>query len=122
MASILIKTGQHADYCYPLGRRTTVIGRGEALFIQIIDQQVSRKHLQIRYDPTSDSYLAVDLKSLHGVFINGTKISRETPLKDNDLITIGNTTLLFTAKDFSEHQYAIYQYKKVGERTRLTLC
>ena len=51
MASLIVSSGkQEGDY-YPLGRRTNVIGRDEALFIQILDHMVSRKHLQIRFDP-----------------------------------------------------------------------
>ena len=54
MASLIVTSGkQEGDY-YPLGRRTNVIGRDEALFIQILDNMVSRKHLQIRFDPETN--------------------------------------------------------------------
>ena len=35
MASIIIKTGKHIGYYYSLGRRTTVVGRAEALAIRL---------------------------------------------------------------------------------------
>ena len=50
MASIIVVTGSNKGDYYPLGHRTTVIGRDEALPIQILDPKVSRKHMQIRYD------------------------------------------------------------------------
>ena len=37
-----------------------------------------------------------------------------------DQIRIGETTLLFTDKDFDKRQSALEHYKKVGERQRPT--
>jgi pSer/pThr/pTyr-binding forkhead associated (FHA) protein len=121
MASIIIMTGtQKGDY-YPLGHRTNVVGRDEALLIQILDEHVSRKHLQIRFDKDKDKYYAVDMKSKHGVLINGTKIRDETLLHNEDCITVGQTTLLFTLKDFTDRESALSHFKKVGERIRPTV-
>jgi len=96
MASLFIISGdQKGDY-YPLGARTNVVGRDEALPIQVLDNLVSRKHLQIRYDKRRSQYLALDMKSKHGVFINDRRIVEETLLADGDEILIGQTILLFT--------------------------
>lgn len=120
MAAIIVTSGdQKGDY-YPLGQRTNVIGRAEALPIQILDDLVSRKHLQIRFDKDKNQYHALDMKSKHGVFINGRKISEETALVDEDQILIGQTTLLFTDKDFDDRESALSHFKKVGERMRPT--
>jgi pSer/pThr/pTyr-binding forkhead associated (FHA) protein len=120
MASIFVMTGtQKGDY-YPLGRRTNVIGRDEALLIQILDDRVSRKHMRIGFDADSGRYYASDMHSRHGVFVNGNKITDETPLNDGDYITIGGTTLLFTVKDFADRESALSHFKKVGERERPT--
>lgn len=120
MASLIVTSGrQEGDY-YPLGRRTNVIGRDEALFIQILDHMVSRKHLQIRFDQNGDRYFAYDMKSRNGVYVNNRKIEDETPLKDGDIILIGLTSLLFTDKDFKDKESALQHYKKVGERMRVT--
>ncbi len=67
MASIIVTSGGAIGNFDPLGHRTNVIGRDEAVPIQIIDEHVSRKHLQIRYDKEKDQYLALDMKSLHGL-------------------------------------------------------
>ena len=121
MASLIVMTGtQKGDY-YPLGHRTNVVGRDEALLIQILDEHVSRKHLQIRFDKDKDKYYAVDMKSKHGVLINGTKISDETVLNNEDCITIGKTSILFTVKDFTDRESALSHFKKVGERIRPTV-
>jgi pSer/pThr/pTyr-binding forkhead associated (FHA) protein len=120
VASIIVTSGsQKGDY-YPLGQRTNVIGRDEALPIQILDELVSRKHLQIGFDKDTKRYYAFDMKSKHGVFINGKKISKETILADGDQIHIGRTTLLFTDQDFDNRESALSHFKKVGERIHTT--
>ena len=120
MASLFIISGdQKGDY-YPLGVRTNVVGRDEALPIQILDDLVSRKHLQIRYDKRQRRYFALDMKSKHGVFINDRKITEETALADGDEVLIGDTTLLFTEKKFEDWESAMSHFKKVGERMRPT--
>jgi len=120
MASLIVTSGkQEGDY-YPLGRRTNVIGRDEALFIQILDNMVSRKHMQIRFDQDTSRYFAYDMKSRNGVYVNNRKIEKETPLRDGDIILIGLTSLLFMDKDFKDKDSALLHYKKVGERMRVT--
>ena len=121
MASIIVISGnQKGDY-YPLGHRTNVIGRDEAVPIQILDKHISRKHMQIRFNKDQERYYALDMKSKHGVFINGSKVNSETVLVDGDQIHIGQTDLLFTEKDFADRESALSHFKKVGERIRPTV-
>lgn len=120
MASIIVMTGDRKGDYYPLGRRTNIIGRDEALPIQILDERVSRKHVRIRFDAEKQKYYAADIGSKHGVFINGRKIPEETVLVDGDFITIGSTSLYFTLKDFKDRESALSHFKKVGERARPT--
>jgi pSer/pThr/pTyr-binding forkhead associated (FHA) protein len=120
MASLIVTNGkQEGDY-YPLGRRTNVIGRDEALPIQILDNMVSRKHLQVRFDPNLSRYYAFDMKSRNGVYLNNRKIEGEVALKDGDVLLIGLTSLLFADQDFTDKESALMHYKKVGERMRVT--
>ena len=121
MASIIIMSGPKKGDYYPLGHRTNVIGRDEALLIQILDEHVSRKHVQIHFDKDKEQYFALDMKSKHGVFINGSKINNETALADGDQSYIGQTDLLFTEKDFADRESALSHFKKVGERFRPTM-
>ncbi len=121
MASIIVATGERKGDYYPLGMRTNVIGRDEAVPIQILDEHVSRKHMQIRFDKDGGRYYALDMKSKHGVFINSIQINNEAVLADNDHILVGQTTLLFTLKDFDDRENALYHFKKVGERQRPTI-
>lgn len=121
MASIIITSGQKKGEYLPLGRRINVIGRAEALPMQVLDDLVSRKHLRIRYDEKTKEHAAEDMDSKHGVFINNRKITELTPLKEGDLIRIGQTVLMFTEKDFDDTESALAHYKKAGERQRPTM-
>ena len=120
MASIIITSGEQKGEFLPLGRRISVIGRGEALPMQILDDLVSRKHLRIWFNEDTSTYDAEDMDSKHGVFINGHKITERTRLNEDDEILIGQTTLLFTEEDFDDRESALMHYKKFGERMRPT--
>jgi len=120
MASIIVISGEQKGHYCPLGKRTTVIGRNETLPFQILDEKVSRKHLKIRFDPETQTYLASDMGSKHGTLINGLKVTKETTLMDNDYVTIGQAHLMFTVEDFDTQESALNHYKKVGERLRPT--
>ena len=123
MASIIVMTGEQKGDYYPLGQRTNVIGRAENLPIQILDERVSRKHMKICYDTDKKAYFVTDIESKHGVLVNGIRISKtsDTPLKEEDFITIGDTSLLFTLKDFENRESALTHFKKVGEGNRPTI-
>ena len=120
MASIIVVSGNQQGEYLPLGRRISVIGRGESISLQILDDLVSRKHLRIYFNQTTSRYYAENMKSKHGVFINNCRITTETVLFDGDKILIGNTTLLFTENDFNDRESALCHYKKAGERKRET--
>jgi len=120
MASIIVTSGEQKGQYLPLGRRISVIGRGEALPMQILDDLVSRKHLRIWFNESTNKYDAEDMDSKHGVFINRHKITERTLLSEDDEILIGQTTLLFTEEDFDDRESALMHYKKFGERMRPT--
>ncbi len=81
MASlIIIDNTTHSTKPYPLGRRPLVIGRAENLPIQVLDDQVSRKHLKIGYDKGTKRYFVWDMHSRNGVYLNDMKVSMETAL------------------------------------------
>lgn len=121
MASIIqYNSEEQVDYL-PLGKRTSVIGRSEALPLQVLDDQVSRKHLRIRYDEGTDTHLASDMGSRNGVFVNDRKIESEAQLVEGDIIRIGNSELLYTDSDFDDAESALHHFKKAGERSRPTM-
>ena len=97
-----------------------MIGRDEAMPIQMRDTHVSRRHLRIRFDDYSGSYSITDMGSKNGVLVNGVKIHKEVKLTPDDRITIGNTTLVFTLKDFFDRECTLAHIRKLGEQEHPT--
>ena len=121
MASLIVVNGPNKGDYYPLGHRTTVVGRDEVLPVQIIDPHISRKHLKIHYNAEDGTYSVVDMGSKHGTMVNGYPVKDETVLNDNDYITLGETHLLFSLKEFQNRENALLHYKKVGQRNLPTI-
>lgn len=121
MASLIIIAGPNEGDYYPLGQRTMVVGRDEACPIQVADDLVSRKHLQVRFESAHDSYHALDMKSANGVNINGRQMTGDTQLQDGDIIELGNSRIMFTEQDFPDRESAMLHFKQRGERGRSTL-
>jgi pSer/pThr/pTyr-binding forkhead associated (FHA) protein len=120
MASVIVISGDKKGEFLPLGRRTSVIGRGEALPLQILDDFVSRKHFRIRFDKSTGRHYVDDLGSKHGTFLNHRRVTEAVALTEGDEILIGQTTLLFTDEDFDDRESALRHYQKIGERARTT--
>ncbi len=97
-----------------------MIGRDEALSLQVLDASVSRKHLRIWFEKKRNRYFAEDMQSKHGVFVNGRRVVESTAWTDGDEILIGNTTLLYTDVDFDSRESALTHYKKREERAHRT--
>ncbi|HCU25835.1 MAG TPA: Fis family transcriptional regulator [Deltaproteobacteria bacterium] len=81
---------------FDLNRKSTRIGKKEENDIVLLDNTVSRHHVEI--EMTSDSYLLKDMNSTNGTFINGLKV-KEAYLSPGDVIKIGNTEIEFVAFD-----------------------
>jgi pSer/pThr/pTyr-binding forkhead associated (FHA) protein len=116
MGSIIVTSGKQKGEYLPLGRRTSVIGRDEAISLQVLDSLVSRKHLRIWWDKDTNRYLADDMQSKHGVLINGGKLTNSAALTDGDEIMIGDTMLMYTDKEFVDRKSALEFYKERGQR------
>ena len=123
MASITVVAGESTGDYYPLAKRTMVIGRDEALPIQVKDELVSRKHIQIRYEEKdgAECFILLDMNSANGTSVNGRQITTELVLQDNDIIALGTSKLMFSTSEFPDRESALNHYKARGERGRSTL-
>jgi len=120
MGSLIIISGKQRGEYLPLGQRTSVVGRAETLPLQIVDDRVSRRHFRIHFDKDSNKYYAEDMNSKHGTLINMRRLTDKTALSEGDRIVVGETSLLFTEKDFDTKESALTHYKMVGEKSKTT--
>ncbi len=121
MASLIVVSGPNEGDYYPLGKRTVVLGRDEGCPVQILDDLVSRKHVQIRHEESDDSHHALDMKSANGMLVNSRKVESEVVLQDGDMIELGSSKVMYTVETFEDRESASEHYKKRGERQRGTL-
>ncbi len=121
MATIVVTAGPNQGQSFPLDvSRLVSVGRDDQCSIQLLDEQVSRRHLQIRFDPDEDQHYAVDMRSANGVFVNGGRVTEDRPLEEGDIILIGQSELRYTRDDVDDIDMAIEQYRKKDEWKRGT--
>jgi len=89
--SLVMPSGQRIS----LGDRPVTIGRSSECTISLSDQNVSRRHAEVR--PGSRGYAVADLGSTNGTMVNGTRIRAEQPLADGDILSFGATYIRFEA-------------------------
>jgi pSer/pThr/pTyr-binding forkhead associated (FHA) protein len=82
-----------------LGEETVIIGRTPECDIQILLDNVSRKHAQISF--RNEEYQIEDLNSTNGIYVNGIKIEK-CILRNHDLLDIGGVKILFNEEKIRE--------------------
>jgi hypothetical protein len=71
---------------------SNLVGRGTDADIQLLDQGVSRRHLDIQFD--GNFATAYDLGSTNGTAVNGHEVGSQV-LRHGDVIRVGHTRLVF---------------------------
>ncbi|HEU5267506.1 MAG TPA: DUF3662 and FHA domain-containing protein [Jatrophihabitans sp.] len=77
---------------FDLRTGSNVVGRGTESDLQLLDQGISRRHLDIQYD--GNYATAYDLGSTNGTTVNGHEISSQL-LRHGDVIRVGHTRIVF---------------------------
>ncbi len=96
--------------------RLATIGRDHVCTFQIMDDRISRVHLQIKHEESDQRHYAIDFGSANGVHVNDEKISTEVPLSNGDRIRIGSTTMVYFVEDSAETRTAIENLEKYRQR------
>ena len=122
MSFLLVVTGKNEGDFHPLPMQSVTIGRSETCTIQIVDDEVSREHVKVRYDRAGHTYHAADNLSANGVLINGSQIDEEVRLANGDMIQIGSSELIFSERDFMDRDSAIEHYRRSRQYDQSTLA
>lgn len=97
---IVVVDGPGAGEWFTLNGGLASIGRGDDQTIRLDfgDMAISRSnHAALAYDNTDHVFLLGDGGKANSVLVNGTPTSGTAPVKDGDLISIGETTLRLVA-------------------------
>ncbi len=123
MGTILVVAGRDRGGYYQLESDAVVIGRDDTCDIQIVDEMISRRHMQIlcKGEPESRTFSVSDMRSANGVFVNGRQVSDERALHDGDTIKIGETKLFFSTKRFRDLDTAMMYFKQRGQHDKGTI-
>ena len=78
-------------------QRDAVIGREGFCDLVLMKRTVSRKHARVFFD--GKRYQLEDMGSAHGTFLNGSRVTRATPLKDGDRINVVDVPIVFRELD-----------------------
>ncbi len=94
---LLVTTGVQEGTEFPLYKEVLTVGRStreSSWDISLQDRAVSRPHC--RFAKSGDGWTIVDLGSANGTSVNTSPVAGQPRLlKDGDVLTIGETTLLF---------------------------
>ena len=97
MPFLLAVDGPLKGQRFPLGESAITLGRSFDTDIQIYDLMVTRRHCKI--SPTPRGYVAEDLGSSNGTFVNDQRISGPTTLKHGDLLNVHGAVFRFAEQE-----------------------
>jgi hypothetical protein len=84
---------RHEGRATLLGTAGAVLGRSKDCDVVIADENVSRRHAEVR--PSGGAWIVRDLGSTNGVKVNGRRIDGAQPLREGDTIQIGLSEITF---------------------------
>lgn len=89
-----IEDGEEAGTIFTLSAGGVYLIGREGADIVLDDDKVSRRHAELGlYGP--DAYVIRDLASTNGTRLNGKRVRDKAPVRNDDLLRIGDTTLRF---------------------------
>jgi MFS family permease len=97
-AWVKVEKGFRAGRELMLSKEETTIGRAEGCDLGLFgDSSVERRHARILLKDRR--YLLADAGTEGGTFLNDQPVSRPTPLRDGDVIRVGNSILRFGERE-----------------------
>ena len=88
---LVIMDGEQAGAMMRLADRPVTIGRAPDIEVSLQDDYSSGRHA--RLFPQGSRWFLEDLGSTNGTFVNGTKLTRATPLEVGTDFRVGRTTI-----------------------------
>lgn len=89
---LVVRRGPQPNQTYELNKDINTLGRDITNDIVINDPEVSRHHMRLTRE--AGGFTVEDLGSTNGTFINGLRLSGARPLRNGDMIGLGETVTL----------------------------
>ncbi|HVX89915.1 MAG TPA: FHA domain-containing protein [Gemmatimonadales bacterium] len=97
LASILVRSGAKKGQRIPIRVPVVNIGRAEYNDIVLAEESVSTQHAKLQR--REGVWILVDLGSTNGTFVDGEKVSGETPVAPGSTIRFGDASVVFEPDD-----------------------
>jgi hypothetical protein len=85
VGTLILPSGERVD----IGSQPLVVGRMPECDITLSDQNVSRRHAEVK--ATSRGFVVTDLGSTNGTMVNGVRINGEHLISNGDIVSFGST-------------------------------
>ena len=89
---LIMRQGPTPGKVFDLAKAVLTIGRDVSNDLVVSDAEVSRSHVRLTAKP--DGYLAEDLASTNGTFVNGQRLTGLRMLRPGDIVGLGETVTL----------------------------
>src|SRR5438034_11047003 len=97
LASLLVKSGTLKNQRFPVRTPVFNIGRADYNDIVLPDPSVSTAHAKLQR--REGVWVVVDLDSTNGTFVDGERVTGESPLAPGALLRFGDTQVVFEPSD-----------------------
>lgn len=122
MATLFVTDGPGKGQKFSLaGCNLAMVGRDARCTFQITDPKLSRMHLQVRHDAGQGRHFAIDYQSKNGVLLNGQKLTEEALLNDRDILTLGDTAIVYASDDAEDAMKVFEAWKSPGQGNQRTI-
>jgi pSer/pThr/pTyr-binding forkhead associated (FHA) protein len=122
MACLIVTEGPDTGRNLDLEVQPVVtIGRDRNCTFQILDDRISRNHLQVSATE-SGRHCATDSGSSNGTFVNDKRIDARTELTDGDVVRIGLTAMVYMTGKAQIDQKMEELAKRPGQRWQTTVA
>lgn len=106
-AMIVMRSGPIPGSSYYIEKDEVLLGRDLANDIPVPDPEISRRHA--RFITRPEGVYVEDLGSTNGTFVNGARLSAPQLLKNGDLITLAEGTVMsFEQAGTAPHEVPVY--------------
>lgn len=94
-ATLEIVKGPFAGASFHIARPVCAIGRSEGSDVRLRDESVSGSHATLLRK--GDTWYVVDLRSVNGTFVNGSRVAGERQISTGATLRIGRVEMLFSS-------------------------